>query len=172
VNDVAANRTDSGLWEVVAAFGAGYVAMHMQGDPESMQNSPTYDHVVGSVVEFFGDRLSRLKAAGIDAAQIVLDPGIGFGKTLGHNLDLLAGLAAFHQFHRPLMIGVSRKSFLGALLGAEPNHRLAAGLACTDWARREGAMIFRTHDVAATVQSLRMTEALLTRVAVPTPRHP
>lgn len=169
VNDVEACRTDSTLWKVVAGYGAGYVAMHMQGDPETMQAAPAYHDgdVVGAVGEFFRDRLERLAEAGLDPRQVVLDPGVGFGKTLEHNLSLLAGLKTFLELSRPLLIGISRKSFLGALLGVEPSQRLAAGLACTSWSRREGAMIFRTHDVAATVQSLRMTEALLDRGPLP-----
>jgi dihydropteroate synthase len=169
VNDVEASRTDSALWKVVAEYDAGYVAMHMQGDPETMQAAPAYrdGDVVGAVGEFFRDRLARLAESGVSAQQVVLDPGVGFGKTLDHNLSLLAGLKAFREFARPLLIGISRKSFLGALLGVEPSQRLAAGLACTTWSRREGAMIFRTHDVAATVQSLRMTEALLDRSPLP-----
>lgn len=165
VNDVEANRTDSALWKVVAERDAGYVAMHMQGVPETMQAAPAYPHgdVVGAVRSFFHDRLERLAESGVGAELVALDPGVGFGKTVGHNLDLLAGLRRFHEVSRPLLIGVSRKSFLGTLLGAEPSQRLAAGLACTDWARREGAVLFRTHDVAATVQSLRTTEALMAR---------
>ncbi len=169
VNDIQANRADSALWKVVAERDAGYVAMHMQGDPETMQAAPAYPHgdVVGAVRSFFRDRLARLADSGVAAEQVALDPGIGFGKTLEHNLDLLAGLRRFHEFSRPLLIGVSRKSFLGALLGVDPSQRLAAGLACTDWSRREGAVLFRTHDVAATVQGLRMTEALMARTPSP-----
>lgn len=169
VNDIEACRADSELWEVVSEAGAGYVAMHMQGDPKTMQQAPSYDDVAGTVLSFFRDRLDRLKAAGIDAAQVVLDPGIGFGKSLAHNLDLIARLSEFNTFDRPVLLGISRKSFLGALLGAEPSNRLAAGLACTNWARREGVTIFRTHDVAPTVQALRMTEALMSRSWAATP---
>lgn len=169
VNDVEANRTDSALWRVVAERDAGYIAMHMQGEPETMQAAPAYPHgdVVGCVRSFFRDRLSRLAESGVAAAHVALDPGFGFGKSVDHNLDLLAGLRIFHEFSRPLLIGVSRKSFLGSLLGVESSQRLAAGLACTDWSRREGAALFRTHDVAATVQGLRMTEALIARAHSP-----
>ena len=163
INDVGAARSDSELWSIVAAAGAGYIAMHLQGDPPSMQKAPKYEDVVGTVLDFFEDRLAGLAAAGVNAAHVVLDPGIGFGKNLGHNLDLLAHLNTFKSAGRPLLVGVSRKSFMGALLGIEPSQRLSAGLACTHWALREGASIFRTHDVSATVQGLRMTEALMAR---------
>ncbi len=163
VNDVGAARSDSELWNCVAAAGAGYIAMHLQGDPASMQDAPQYDDVVTTVLGFFKDRLQGLAAAGVNPDQVVLDPGIGFGKNLGHNLDLLAHLHTLKSPGRPLLIGVSRKSFMGTLLGIEASQRLSAGLACTHWALREGASIFRTHDVSATVQGLRMTEALLAR---------
>ena len=163
VNDVGAAGSDAELWNSVAAAGAGYIAMHLQGDPASMQDAPQYDDVVTTVLGFFKDRLQGLAAAGVNPDQVVLDPGIGFGKNLGHNLDLLAHLHTLKSPGRPLLVGVSRKSFMGTLLGLEASQRLAAGLACTHWALREGATIFRTHDVSATVQGLRMTEALLAR---------
>jgi dihydropteroate synthase len=163
VNDIAANRTDDAMWRVVAEQGAGYVAMHMQGTPQTMQERPVYADVVAEVEEFFADRLARLAAAGVSADQVVLDPGIGFGKTLEHNLALLARLRSFTRFKRPLLLGVSRKSFIGKLLGADVSDRLPASLACACRAVESGAGLIRTHDVAATVQALRMTEALLAR---------
>jgi dihydropteroate synthase len=104
-----------------------------------------------------------MRAAGLDADQVALDPGIGFGKTLVQNLDLLARLAELRTRARPLLLGISRKSFIGMLLGLEPHERGAAGLACTVWAAGEGVQIFRTHEVAPTVQALRMREALAQR---------
>lgn len=163
VNDVAASRTSPEMWETVAAAGAGYVAMHMLGTPATMQQAPSYTDVVEEVRAFFADRLGALKAAGVAAEQVVLDPGIGFGKTVGDNLDLIARLTEFKSLGRPLLLGVSRKSFLGKVLGAEAHARLPAGLACSVWAAREGVRIFRTHDVAATVQALRMLEAITSR---------
>jgi dihydropteroate synthase len=160
VNDVAANRKSSAIWEVVAASGAGYVAMHMQGTPQTMQLAPHYTDVVGEVREFFADQLRCLNEAGIDSEQVVLDPGIGFGKALPHNLDLLTRLAELGSLARPLLLGVSRKSFIGKLLGLELSDRVAAGIACSVWAASAGVQIFRTHDVASTVQGLRMLEAL------------
>jgi dihydropteroate synthase len=161
VNDVAANREDDALWRVVAEAGAGYVCMHMRGTPRTMQDQPVYDNVVRAVGEFFEDRLRRLAAAGVGAEQVVLDVGIGFGKTPEHNLQLLAGLRGFTRLRRPLLLGVSRKSFIGTLLGADVNARLPASLACACLAVAEGAAILRAHDVGATVQALRMTEAVL-----------
>jgi dihydropteroate synthase len=160
VNDVAANRDDPLLWEVVAAANAGYVAMHMQGTPQTMQRRPRYRDVVDEVARFFRDRLRRLKAAGVSREQVVLDVGIGFGKTVEHNLQLLAALKRFTTLHRPLLLGVSRKSFIGRLLGADLAGRLPAGLACAVLAREAGVQIIRTHDVAATTQALRMAEAI------------
>jgi len=161
VNDVGAQRTDDALWRWVAQSGAGYVAVHMQGTPQTMQTNPTYQDVAREVGEFFADRMARLQAAGIRPEQVVLDVGIGFGKTVEHNLALLGGLKGFTKFERPLLLGVSRKSFLGKLLRLEVAERLPAALACACWAIQAGAQIIRTHDVAATVRALRMTEAIL-----------
>jgi len=163
VNDIAANREDDTMWRVVADTGAGYVAMHMQGTPQTMQTSPAYENVVNEVGAFFRNRLERLAQCGVRLEQVALDPGIGFGKTLEHNLQLLAGSGAFIQFERPLLLGVSRKSFLGKLLGADLPDRLAGSLACAAWAVGEGAHILRAHDVAETVQAARMVEALRAR---------
>ena len=160
VNDIAANRTDDALWRIVADAGAGYVAMHMQGTPQTMQREPVYAEVVGDVRGFFAERLPRFQAAGIPAENVVLDVGIGFGKTLRHNLELLAALPGFRSFARPLLLGVSRKSFLGKLLGAEVEQRLPAALACASHAVAAGVQIIRVHDVLATVQAVRMTEAI------------
>ncbi len=163
INDVASVRGDSGMSRVVAETGAGYVAMHMQGTPQTMQRDPRYSDVVGEVEGFFASRLAALEREGIRREQVVLDPGIGFGKTLEHTLDLLGRLAEFKRQGRPLLLGVSRKSFLGGMLGVEVGDRLAAGLACTVWAAMQGVQIFRTHDVAATVQALRAAEILAAR---------
>ena len=163
VNDIAANRADDAMWKVVAEFHAGYVAMHMQGTPQTMQQQPLYADVVAEVEAFFAERLARLAAAGVSAEQVVFDPGIGFGKTLEHNLQLLAGLGRFTKLSRPWLLGVSRKSFIGQLLGADVAARVPAGLACAVGAAAAGVAIIRTHDVAPTVQALRMAEAIRTR---------
>jgi dihydropteroate synthase len=161
VNDVAANRSDRGMWKIVSEFRAGYVVMHTQGSPQTMQKNPVYADVVRAVKSFFQERLKKLQANGVDSEQIVLDVGIGFGKTLEHNLQLLADLRSFTKLRRPLLLGVSRKSFIGKLLGASLNERLPASLACASLAVADGVQIVRTHDVAETVQAIRMTEAAL-----------
>ena len=112
-------------------------------------------------MEFFGDRLRKLRAAGVQPEQVVLDPGIGFGKNRQHNLQLLAQLNKFHPFERPILLGVSRKSFLGRWGGAGPEERLAAGLAVSCWAAQAGIQMIRTHDVRATWQAVRMAEEIL-----------
>lgn len=163
VNDIAANRGDDRMWEVVAAAGAGYVLMHMQGTPQTMQRQPAYADVVAEVRDFLCQRLNRLRGAGIKAEQVILDVGIGFGKTLDHNLELLAALGTFTKLERPLLLGVSRKSFIGKLLDVEAGDRLPAALACTSLAVVAGANMIRTHDIAATLQAVRMTEAIRKR---------
>jgi dihydropteroate synthase len=163
VNDVAANRTDDVMARWVAASGAGYICMHMQGTPRTMQAQPTYTDVVAEVCEFFQTRLARLMAAGLAAEQIIFDPGIGFGKNLEHNLQLLANVRAFTKLGRPLLLGVSRKSFLGQLADAPEAARLPGSLAAAAFAIAEGVQLVRVHDVAETVQALRVTAALRAR---------
>ena len=161
VNDVGANREEASMWELVAETGAGYVCMHMQGKPQTMQDNPRYQDVVAEVVLFFKDRLERLVQCGVERDQIIFDPGIGFGKKIEHNLKLLGALRGFGDLDRPLLLGVSRKSFLAKLTGAGPQKRLAPGLACASLAVEAGVQLIRTHDVAETVQAVRMTEAIL-----------
>jgi len=163
VNDVAAHREDDAMWRVVAESRAGYICMHVRGTPQTMQANPVYADVVREVGEFFGSRLEKLNACGVTADQVVLDVGIGFGKTLEHNLLLLAALRSFKTLRRPLLLGVSRKSFMGKLLGTELAARLPASLACATLAVESGVQFIRTHDVAETVQAVRMTEAILAR---------
>jgi dihydropteroate synthase len=163
VNDVAANREDDAMARVVAGAGAGYVLMHMQGTPQTMQTNPVYADVVREVGEFFSGKIQRLNDCGIAREQVILDVGIGFGKTLEHNLLLIAGLRSFTKLERPLLLGVSRKSFLGGLAGEETAGRLPAALACAALALESGVQIIRTHDVAETAQAVRMTEAILAR---------
>jgi len=164
VNDVAANRDDDAMRRVVAECQAGYVCMHAQGSPQTMQENPVYADVVREVGDFLRDRLKKLNACGVFADQVVLDVGIGFGKTVEHNLQLLANLHRFTTMSRPLLIGVSRKSFIGKLSGADLNERLPASLACACLAIQSGAHIIRAHDVAETVQAVRMTETVLARI--------
>ncbi len=161
VNDVAANRKDDTMWRLVAETGAGYVAVHMQGEPATMHLNPVYGDVAREVENFFTERLKRLNEAGVSADQAVLDVGIGFGKTLEHNLQLLAGLGRFTRMGRPIVLGVSRKSFIGKISGSPEKERLPGALACTVLAAEAGVQVFRTHDVAETAGALRMTEAIM-----------
>lgn len=171
VNDVGAHREDPSLWRTVARFGAGYVAMHMQGNPRSMQAAPRYDDVVREVDAFLGDRLARLEAMGVGRDHVVLDPGIGFGKTREHNLRLLANLKLFAAHGRPLMLGISRKSLIAQCAGEQdPEGRLPGSLAGAVWGCTQGVQIIRTHDVAATRQALAVAEAILGQVTNATSR--
>jgi dihydropteroate synthase len=161
VNDVGANRQDAAMWDLIAETGAGYVCMHMQGTPRTMQDNPTYHNVVAEVEGFFEKKFERLRGCGVLPSQIIFDPGIGFGKKIEHNLKLLGALERFARLDRPLLLGVSRKSFLGKISGLKPEQRLVPGLACACLAVAAGAQLIRTHDVAETVQAVRMTEAIM-----------
>jgi dihydropteroate synthase len=161
LNDIAAHRPGGEMWRLAAESGAGYVALHMRGTPATMQDNPCYQDVVAEVDQFFEDRLQQLRASGVNAEQVVLDPGLGFGKRVADNLQLLACLRRFTKWERPLLLGASRKSFMGPAAGATLQERLPPSLACACWGVENGAAIVRCHDVAATRQALRMTEALM-----------
>ena len=163
INDIGANREDDKMWRLVAESGAGYVCMHMQGTPQTMQQNAIYVDVVREVEEFFFDRIKRMSDCNIGAEQIILDPGIGFGKTVEHNLQLLASLKRFCRFERPILLGVSRKSFLGKVSGAEVPERLPSALACACLAVEAGVQIIRAHEVGPTLKAVRMTEAILAK---------
>lgn len=160
INDIAANRVSPEMWQVVQDAKAGYVCMHMQGTPQTMQMNPQYDNVLQDIETFFHQRIAKLAEHGIGAEQVVLDPGIGFGKSLDHNIQLLKGLNKFRVVERPIMVGVSRKSFIEKLLSIPTSDRLPASLACAVWSMVQGASIVRVHDVAETVQAIRIAEAL------------
>lgn len=163
VNDIGAGHNGAAMWEVVAATGAGYVLMHMLGEPATMQEDPRYLDVASEVARFFAERLQGLVSAGVRSEQVALDPGFGFGKTTEHNLDLLVRWPALTKLQRPVIAGVSRKSFIGRVTGAPPGERLPGSLASGLWAARLGAAAVRVHDVAASVQALRMQEAVMAR---------
>lgn len=162
VNDVSGLRMDPGMAGLCASRGCGVVVMHMQGTPHTMQKAPHYDDVVEEVKSFFASRLSDLTAAGISRDCLCFDPGIGFGKNLDHNLQLLRALGALAPEGSPLLLGISRKSFIGKLLGDDD-------LVLRDWptvaitakARAEGVMLHRVHDVRPNLEAIRMTEAIL-----------
>jgi dihydropteroate synthase len=161
VNDVTALTGDPRMAEVVRDRGAGAILMHMQGTPQTMQIAPSYGDVVVDIYRAFEERLQSLAGLGLDPARLVLDPGIGFGKTLAHNLALLANLARFQGLGRPVCLGVSRKGFLGKLLGRPIEQRLAGSLAVACHALAHGsAQILRVHDVAETCDVVRMWQAL------------
>lgn len=161
INDINGLR-DPEMLEVVRRTGAAAIAMHMQGRPETMQKAPYYENVVHEVSDFFGETLRRCVAAEIPAERLALDPGIGFGKTVAHNLELLQQLEAFHVHGRPLVLGVSRKSFLGTVTGltsVADRDRATVTFNCE--ARRRGGGVFRVHAVRPNVEALRETEGLL-----------
>ena len=165
INDVTGLRGDPDMSALAASSKAGVVIMHMQGEPRTMQVSPAYDDVVSEVGEFFRQALAGAIASGIDPMCIALDPGIGFGKSPEHNRRLLAELSAFLPLGRPLLVGVSRKSFLGWLAGsAAMDDRFWPGVALTSLCRERGARILRVHDVKPHTEALRMTEAIIGHV--------
>ncbi|HEY8352997.1 MAG TPA: dihydropteroate synthase, partial [Sphingomonadales bacterium] len=151
-----------GAREAVAAHpSCGICLMHMHLDPQTMQTAPMAGDVLPAVRSFLEREAQRLEALGVAPARIVLDPGIGFGKTLEHNLALLGGLALFHGLGCPILLGVSRKSFIGRITGiADPAARLPGSLAVAVEAARQGVQIIRVHDVAETVQALAVAAAL------------
>ncbi len=160
VNDISALRWDAEMPEVVRESGAGTVLMHMQGTPETMQQAPRYDDVVTEVRGFLQERITFCGRNGIAFENIAIDPGIGFGKELEHNLDLLRQLHLLAELGRPVIVGVSRKSLLGLLTGRPVDQRLAGSLAAASYAVMHGAHILRVHDVAETRDALRVIEAL------------
>ena len=161
VNDVGALAPDEGMLDAVAGAGAAYVIMHLRGEPRTMQDDPRFDDVVAEVeAELLAARDAAV-AGGVEADRIALDPGIGFGKTLAHNLALLAAVPRLAGHGAPLLVGASRKSFLGHVTGvATPAERLAGSLASAVLAARDGARILRVHDVAATVEALAVQAAI------------
>lgn len=160
VNDVSALRVDPEMVEVVADAGCPVCLMHMLGAPKTMQEDPRYDDVVDDVSRFLEERLAFAVARGVREEQVMLDPGIGFGKTLAHNLLLLRHLDRFAALGRPVVLGTSRKRFLGAILDAEPQDRLFGTVATTVMGALAGATVFRVHDVRPNVEALRVTEAV------------
>ncbi|MCW5581660.1 MAG: dihydropteroate synthase, partial [Luteimonas sp.] len=168
INDVYALRREGAL-DAAAELGVPVVLMHMLGEPRSMQEAPEYDDVVGDVHRFLAERIFVAEMAGIAKKRIVVDPGFGFGKTTGHNLQLLAQLERFTELGVPVLAGLSRKRTIGELTGREvPADRLHGSVAAHLVAVQRGAAIVRVHDVAATVDALRVWNAV---AAVPMPRQ-
>ncbi len=160
VNDVSALTYDPAALAVVAARGCPVVLMHAQGTPQTMQDAPVYDDMLLDVYDWLETRIAICVAAGVDRARIIVDPGIGFGKTLAHNLELLRGLGLLHGLGCPIMLGVSRKKMIGRLSGAEVADRLPGSLTFALQGLAQGVQLLRVHDVAATVQAVKVWEAL------------
>jgi dihydropteroate synthase len=149
VNDISGLQFDPTMVSVCRESSVGIVCMHMQGTPETMQQAPHYEDVVAEICHYFRGRLDRLQDEGIPAERVMLDPGVGFGKTAAHNLEILSRLSEFHQLGRPILIGHSRKRFLKSLLGRELDERLAGGLGVSIALAAQGVECLRVHDVSA-----------------------
>lgn len=160
VNDVRALQ-EPGALEIMAKSNAGVCLMHMQGTPQTMQVNPRYEDVVAEVKTFLSERLSAANRAGIDSERIVLDPGFGFGKRTEHNIALLQGLQSIAGLGRPLLVGLSRKSVLGQIVGDDGDSRLHASIAAAVISAMKGARIVRVHDVKATADALKVVAAIL-----------
>jgi dihydropteroate synthase len=162
INDVTGGRGDEWMMKLIAEKEAAFVIMHMRGEPKTMQIAPSYGDVVAEVANFFRQQYERAIECGVDPMAIAFDPGIGFGKTLEHNLELLGNLDQLRVENRPLVVGVSRKAFLGKISGiSNARDRLAPTVALTALLRAGGARVFRVHDVKENVAALRVTEAVL-----------
>jgi len=161
VNDVTALRGDPEMAALCAERGATIVLMHMRGDPRTMQDDPRYDDVVAEVRAFLAERLEAASAAGLAEERVWLDPGIGFGKTAAHNMELLRRLGELRELGRPLVIGTSRKSFIGKVHGSAAGERLGGTIASSVLAAAEGAEVLRVHDVAEVRQALAVATAIL-----------
>mgnify|MGYP001609415747 CR=1 FL=1 len=154
INDVSALTSDAGMAKVAAGHGAGVVLMHMRGTPRTMQENPRYANVTEEVAGYLEERVRALAALGLDPETLAVDPGIGFGKTVDHNLQLLRELPRLAASGRPVVVGVSRKSFIGKITGAEAGDRLPGSLAGMLHAAMRGGHVFRVHDVKASRQAL------------------
>ena len=162
INDMSGGRNDAAMMPLVAKRKAALIIMHMQGNPRTMQIDPQYVDVIGEVADFFRQQYSRALQCGIDPMTIAFDPGIGFGKTLSHNLALIGNFSRLRTHERPLVVGVSRKAFLGKIVGStDMKDRVSATAALTALLRERGANILRVHDVKPNVEALRATEAVL-----------
>lgn len=160
INDVSALRQDPAMALVIARFDAAVVLMHMQGTPQTMQQSPQYSDVVGEVVRFLEGRVQIALRAGIAGTNILLDPGFGFGKLVNHNLDLLDGLSVIAALNRPVLVGLSRKAFIGNVVERPVEHREWGTAAAVALAVDRGAHILRVHDVAMMIDVVKMAAAL------------
>ncbi len=160
-NDISGLRHDINSISVAADANVPVCIMHMQGTPQDMQNRPEYENVIDEILSFFEERLGFCEKNGVSKDKVILDPGIGFGKTLEHNLSILGNMDAFHRFGCPVMLGASRKSFIGAITGDNnPKNRLAGSLAAALSGLDQGVQIFRVHDVKETRQAFNVHQAV------------
>ena len=159
VNDVSGLR-DPGMIKVLKETGAGAIVMHMRGEPSDMQTNTVYDDIVGEIGSFLVSRIEEAARAGIDASRLAIDPGIGFGKDVKGNLDIIRRLREFRSYGRPILVGASRKGFIGKVIGGTTEERLTGSLVAASAAILNGANIVRAHDVAETVKMARMTDAI------------
>lgn len=163
INDISGGMFDEGIFKIVTKYNVGYVIMHIQGTPESMQINPVYSEngVVNDIINYFKERISVAINYGINSNKIILDPGIGFGKTFEHNLEILNNLDKFKQFNLPILIGTSRKSFIGKILNKEPESRLYGTIASVVLSIVKGANIVRVHDVKEVKDAVLVADSIL-----------
>ena len=160
INDISAGRDDAELFALAAQHGAPVILMHMQGEPATMHHAPHYENVTAEVIAFLQERIAAARSAGIDASKILIDPGIGFGKTPEQSIICLGRLAEFKRFGLPLLVGASRKRFINAISPSAPGERIGGSIATHLIAARDGAAILRVHDVREMVQALRVAAAI------------
>lgn len=160
INDISACAFDPGLLDVVVHYKPGYVLMHSPGRPETMQDAPAYANVVDSLLDFLHKKMDMLVRAGLPESRILIDPGIGFGKLMAHNLEILRHIERFHSLGRPVLTGLSNKSLFGGLLDLGPGQRGGATQVATALLAARGVLCHRVHDVAETVRTLRLTQAM------------
>ena len=160
INDISALRFDRRMAKVAVKYKAKVILMHMQGTPRQMQKNPRYQDVVNEVFQFLDERIQYAVSQGIGREDLIIDPGIGFGKTLEHNLALLQKLSEFRSLGVPVLLGVSRKAMIGNILGLAPDQRLNGSMAAAAWGYLHGASILRVHDVAQTKELLKVLEAI------------
>jgi dihydropteroate synthase len=161
INDISAFTMDEKMASVAVSSGASVILMHMQGTPEKMQDDPHYENVVDEIYEYLERRTAIALDAGVPGDKIIIDPGIGFGKTLEHNLTILNKIKEFSYMGYPVLVGASRKSFIGKLLDIDADKRLEGSLAASVWSVINGASILRVHDVAETVQVVKIAGSII-----------
>ncbi len=161
INDISSFRFDPEMMSLAAERETPVILMHMKGNPETMQNSPTYENLLAEVKSFFQEKIEMAVSAGIEREKIIIDPGIGFGKNFRDNLNLIQNLGYFEELERPILVGLSRKSFLGKIMDQPPQDRLEGSLSAAVLSVSHGAHLLRVHDVAATKKAILVAEAIL-----------